>query len=325
MQRQFTDWVVQAQDKEAAFKQELAKGWAMLREGRYKDALEAFKRANSFSKRDSPECLWGIAQAYQRLGEYEKTVDTCSRILRNSSDIKELGGIYNLKGVALLATARQKDDKRQKEAEEQFRKALELTDDPTVRFNLGFVLLKQGRDPEGIEELKAYLRRAGQGPAADRARKLIANPRRARENFAPDFALKSEQGERLVLEELRGKVVLVDFWGTWCAPCRESVPVLAQLFKRYSKEPFVIISIGSRDKEQDWRQFIERNKMIWPQYLDGDQQLQRTFEVNTYPTYVLIDHEGIIRYRVSGWGLFHGGSLEEEIKKCLKRMAKKAG
>jgi hypothetical protein len=93
---------------------------------------------------------------------------------------------------------------------------------PILHFNLGYTLLQEGRDAEGIAELKKFTAVESEGAKADQALKLIENPRRAREAYAPDFSFITSEGEYLSLDDLRGKVVLLDFWGTWCPPCVES-------------------------------------------------------------------------------------------------------
>jgi len=152
---------------------------------------------------------------------------------------------------------------------------------------------------------------------------MIKDPRRARENFAPDFAFTSSEGEHITLDDLHGKVVLLDFWGTWCPPCVESVPELRNLQKKYAKEPnFVIIGISSDSDEAEWREFTVKNKMIWPQYLDHDRRIQRAFGIHAFPTYILIDHEGIVRFSSIGAGWTRAANLSDAVNKQIKIVAK---
>jgi peroxiredoxin len=183
--------------------------------------------------------------------------------------------------------------------------------------------MELNRDAEGIVELKKYISLNPGGSKAEEAAKLIENPRRAREAYAPDFSITTADGEYVTLEDMRGKVVLLDFWGTWCSPCVASVPALRDLQKRFSKEPqFKMISVSSRDQEATWREFIEKNQMVWTQYLDRDQHVVRTFDVRAYPTYILIDAEGIVRYREISTSWERTGDLPDAIKKYLKLAAK---
>src|SRR4029077_18363107 len=125
-------------------------------------------------------------------------------------------------------------DKKLKEAEDEIRQAL-ATDSANAlaRYDLGFVLLKQERDPEGIAELNAFLEMPGvDSETVAEARRMVANPLRARAPCAPDASVTTAQNQDLSNAPLRGKVVLVDFWGTWCPPCRESVPFLRNVNKK---------------------------------------------------------------------------------------------
>lgn len=138
--------------------------------------------------------------------------------------------------------------------------------------------------------------------------------------------MTTSEGEYIALEDLRGKVVLLDFWGTWCPPCVASVPSLRSLYKKYSKEaaPFTIIGISSDSEEDKWRAFTAENQMVWPQYLDRDRAIQRAFAVRAFPTYIVIDHEGIVRFRVSGLSFEREAALNDAIRKQIKIVARNA-
>jgi thiol-disulfide isomerase/thioredoxin len=178
-------------------------------------------------------------------------------------------------------------------------------------------LLQLNRDDEGIEQLRIYLQRDGTGPQANDARRLIENPKRARADYAPDFSFKSRQGERVTRASLQGKAVLLDFWGSWCKPCVEATPGLAKIARKFSESPFVILGIA-QDKAEDWNRFIDKNKMDWPQYLDERREIAELFKIQGYPTYIILDTEGIIQARRMGYSGATDGWIEAEIKKALK-------
>lgn len=304
---------------------EVQKGSELLRRRNYEEALKSFKRANEMRGKKSAECFFGMAQAYFGLEAFKSAAESCDKVLElAANDQKLLARAYNLKGLAVQTQAQGKDQKKLHEAETVFRQALELkVDMPILQHNLGVVLLQQSRDPEGIAELEKYLKAVPKGEFTEEARKMIANPRRAREAYAPDFSITTAEGEHLTLEDLRGKVVVLDFWGTWCPPCVASVPSLRSLNKRYSKEPqFVLIGVSTDSEEEVWREFTTKNKMVWPQYWDRDRRLRRVFKVDRYPTYIVIDHEGIVRYRSSGMGWEHSVDLDNAVKKHVKIVAK---
>ena len=115
-----------------------------------------------------------------------------------------------------------------------------------------------------------------------------------------DFTLSDLQGKAWHLQELRGKVVLVNFWATWCPPCRESVGELKALTKKYPADKVVLISISVDENDAAWRKFVTDKKMVWLQYRDADGKMQRAYGVHSFPTYMVIDGDGALRQRLSG-------------------------
>jgi len=316
-----------AQGNDESYDSEFRKGLDLLRRHRWEDSLKSFKRANEMRNKQSAECFYGMAQAYQGLEAYKNVAESCDKAIELSAgNTKTQAEAYNLKGIALQAQAAGKDQKKLQEAEAAFRQALALGSDlAVVHYNLGYTLLQENRDPEGVIELKKFTELEPEGAKAEAAKKVIENPRRAREAYAPDFSFTTAEGEYLSLEDLHGKVVLLDFWGTWCPPCVESVPSLRDLYKRYAKEKsFVMVSVSVHDEEDKWRAFTSTHQMAWPQCFDHDSRIQRAFGVNRFPTYVLIDHEGIVRFRVSGMSFEREASLNDAIHKQIKIIAKPA-
>jgi len=223
---------------------------------------------------------------------------------------------YNNKGLALMAQANKKDQPKLEAAEAAFREALKLKNAPPVlRYNLGVVLMQLYREEEGVAEVQHYMKLQPKGSYVGIAKKLVENPRRARENFAPEFSFTSADGEYITLEDLKGKVVMLDFWGTWCPPCVASVPELKNLYRRYSKEQFVLIGISSDFDEAKWRDFTGKNRMLWPQYRDTDRRILEAFSIRAFPTYIIIDHEGILRFQSTGFG---AANLDAAVKRQIK-------
>ena len=317
-------WTVAAQEMD--YDEELAKGKDLFRRGRFEDALKSFKRANEMREKKCAECYAWMAETYRALDVHKNAIESADKVIEFANGDRQLVvGAYNNKGLALQASAEKNDQKKLQAAEAVFKQALALEGAPhVIHYNLGVTLLQLNRDEEGIAAVKQYIKLEPRGPFSETARKLVENPRRARENFAPDFSFTSSEGEHITLEDLRGKVVLLDFWGTWCLPCVESVPELRSLHKRYSKDgtPFVLIGISSDGDESEWKEFTAKNKMIWPQYRDHDRRIQRAFGIRAFPTYVVIDHEGIVRFQSVGLSWQRSAALDGAIKKQIKIVAK---
>ena len=306
-------------DLEAAFEQ--------LQRRQYEDAVKAFRAANDHRAQKCAVCWLGMARAYEALGAAKNVVDACEHALA-IGDLDRTITIqaHQLKAVALEDLALPNADaKRVREAEDELRAAMAI--DPSanyLHFNLGVALLREGRDDEGVGELRAELELRPDSPHAIRARQMIENPRRARENFAPPFSVVTLGREFIDLNALKGKVILLDFWGTWCPPCVAAVPTLRGLQKRHAKDPFVLLSVSSDSDEAVVRAFTAKNQMEWPQYWDRDRKVQQAFDVRAFPTYVVIDDEGVVRFRTTGGGLSAPAGLDAAIKKQVKAAALRA-
>lgn len=318
-------WTAAAQDP--TYEEEIESGKTLFRQRRYDEALKTFKRANELRDKKCAECYGWLSETYLALEAYKNAIDSSDKVIEFAGGDKQLLiKAYNNKGLALQAQADKKDQKKLQGAEAVFRQALALDDArPIIHYNLGVVLMQLNRDEEGVVEVKQYLKSQPRGGYAETARRLAENPRRARENYAPDFSFTSLQGEYIALDDLKGKVVVLDFWGTWCPPCVESVPELRNLHKRFGKEPtFVLLGISSDHDEAAWKAFTDKNKMIWPQYRDEKRKIQNAFNIRAFPTYIVIDHEGIVRYQSSGFGWGRSAELEDAVKKHMKAAARSA-
>lgn len=314
-----------AQLPPATYEEEIANGRDFLKRRRFEDALKSFKRANDLKEKKCAECFYLMANAYMGLDAYKNvTLSLDSAVLLAGDNLELRAQAHNLRGVALQKQADNKDIKKMQEAEAALRQAIAIK--PTFAeafFNLGVVLLQQRRDPDGIAELKKFIEMDPNDRNVASARKLIENPRRAREPFAPDFSFTTSAGEFVSLDELHGKVVLLDFWGTWCPPCVASIPGLRDLNKKYGKDgSFVIISVSSDGDEEKWKAFVAKEKMVWPQFLDRDRKVHGAFGIRAFPTYILLDHEGVIKYRAIGMSLEKEANLENAIHKQIKALTK---
>jgi len=298
------------------------RGRAAMSRGQYQQAIGEFRHVLKVSP-NYAQCYPQLARAYSQLGAHKDALETARKLLSIVQDDRSRAITHNLIGVEISALA-EGGKMRREEAEQEFHLALQLDPSQTVvHFNLGAELLKGQRDAEGIAELNEYLKLAPQGSNAKTARALIENPRRAREKFVPaNFALVTKDGEYVTPDDVKGKVVLLDFWASWCKPCEASLPTLQRLFKHYSKDQFLLISISTDHNEQVWQRFLSSHRMEWLQARDDGSKLQRMFDVRAFPTYVLIDMEGVMRCYVTGAGTASMAQLEGDVKKSLRNAQK---
>ena len=283
----------------------IEQGNALLQQRRADDAVRAFKKADKLAGGGSAEALLGLALAYNRLGASAKAERAALEALAVAGDAPGLlGPAQNVLGIVLFSAAGD-DPEKLAEAEAAFRAALASSGDanPVLKFNLAETLMRQGKDDEALPLLEAYLATDPTGPNAARARSLLDDPRRARENIVPDFSMVALDGRRLTPEDLAGRAVLLDFWGTWCAPCREATPELGRLAERLSDEPFELVAVSNDASREVLERYLAEHDYDWTQVWDrGGEVGRNAFLVRSYPTYLILDHEGRVIYRVSGWG-----------------------
>src|SRR5215203_5789828 len=205
----------------------LNQGRKLVQEGKHAEAVKVLRKADKLAGGSCVECHINLAVAFNQLGNFKDAQKSAATVLKLSQKPADQFRAYHNQGLALYSLAGD-DPAKMRPAEDAFRRALELSSGKSnsSRFSLAMALLRQSHDEEGVALLKQYLEQEPAATDADRARELIANPVRARKNFFPDFELLTLKGDRLNAKDLRGKVVLVDFWGTWCPPCVAAVPSL---------------------------------------------------------------------------------------------------
>jgi cytochrome c biogenesis protein CcmG, thiol:disulfide interchange protein DsbE len=142
---------------------------------------------------------------------------------------------------------------------------------------------------------------------------------------APAFALPGLRGKTVRLSDYRGKVVLVNFWGTWCEPCKEETPALAAVYRKLQDQGLMIIGVDLRNQERpgpdgdaDVRAFTERYGVTYPIALDIAGETARAFQIYPLPTSFVVDQNGMIRYvRV-------GQITAEEVETLFARLQQDA-
>lgn len=303
----------------------LQEGRGQYDAGKYKEAVRTFKEADKLANGSCAECRLWLAKSLDKVGAYKDGLKNVDAVLGMTTNPTILVGAYNERGVALVGLA-ENDPKKLEPAEQAFRKALELSEGKVnaIRFSLGVTLLQMSRDAEGVAMLKEYLEKGPGAADAEIAKKLIAYPVRARKKIVPDFELTTLSGEYVTAEDLRGKVLLLDFWGTWCPPCVASVPSLRSLSHRLKDDPFRLVSISTDQDEKALREFVAKNQMDWPQVWDQGQAFTRQCGIHSFPTYVLVSPEGEILYITSGWGRDTERYITSRIHAAVKDLQKSA-
>jgi len=302
--------------------QALAQGDLYLSKRKYELALDAYHKADKLSHHTSATAFLKIATIEKKAGAFPEALDDAKKAIKAGGENKAVNiRVLQFRASLLAQMAGKPTDKKLKEAEAELREALALdSNNALTHLDLGMILLRQERDAEGIPELNTFIALPGATPdTVAETRLVIANPIRARTPFAPKFSFTTHDNQNISNASLRGKVVLLDFWGTWCPPCRESVPILRDLNKKYLGKAFQLVGVSSDDDEEVWKTFIQAQHMDWPDYIDLSDEVQKLFKIDSYPTFIVLDKDGVIRFRQSGVGGETAGELSDAINKALKR------
>jgi len=137
---------------------------------------------------------------------------------------------------------------------------------------------------------------------------------------APDFSAPSLDGKGTVeLSRYRGKIVYLDFWASWCAPCLTAIPEVEQMRKELPAADFQVIAVNLDTATKKALRFLDKNPVGYPSASDPKGRLPGKYGVETMPTSYLIDRDGVIRYVHRGFQRGDGSKLRQEIRALLKK------
>jgi peroxiredoxin len=135
---------------------------------------------------------------------------------------------------------------------------------------------------------------------------------------APDFALKSSTGENMRLSEYRGDVVMINFWATWCGPCRQEMPLLDELYSRYQRVGFNLLGVNIDDDSRRAMDMINELGVSFPVLFDSSKEVSRLYEVDAMPVTVIVDREGNVRHVHQGYKPGYEQKYLDEVRSLLR-------
>lgn len=135
---------------------------------------------------------------------------------------------------------------------------------------------------------------------------------------APDFTLRTLDGQKLRLGEQRGRVVMVNFWATWCGPCRQEMPHLNKLYEKYRSSGFVLLGVNVDDDTRQAAGVASRLGVTFPVLPDADKRVSRQYDLSAMPSTVLIDRDGRVRYLHRGYQNGFENTYDRQIRELLK-------
>jgi peroxiredoxin len=135
-------------------------------------------------------------------------------------------------------------------------------------------------------------------------------------DHAPELSGESVGGTKVSLAQHRGKVVLIDFWASWCGPCVQEMSHTKDLHREFDGRPFAVLGVNRDRSKEELQRYLDQNKLPWQNVFDESGNISDQWKVSSLPTFVLVDHNGLIAGRWEGAG--NGGEIEQAIKKAVE-------
>ncbi|MCS6842167.1 MAG: TlpA family protein disulfide reductase [Roseiflexus sp.] len=132
---------------------------------------------------------------------------------------------------------------------------------------------------------------------------------------APEFALTAVNGSQVALSDLRGQVVLINFWATWCPPCRAEMPAIQQAYDRFRDQGFLVLAVNQQEDAASVAKYMSEQRLTFPALLDSDARVSTDYQARVLPSSFFVDRRGIIRavYR----GPMSRGMIEGAIEQLI--------
>ncbi len=287
-----------------------------LKQRKVEAALESFKKADKQDGGHCRPCQQNIIKYAIELQEW-KMAEAAAQEMADQAQGDEVAVARYQLGIVIMdqALAKHKDELFSRVHEEMTKALAAHENFPNAVLMDGRALAYLKQNDAAKARFEQFVKmRPESDPDRQRALRYISQPELARARMAPAFAVTTLDGQRVSLDDFKGKVVLLDFWATWCAPCREALPHMQKIAKNFEGQPLVVLSVSLDDNEEKWKEFITKNGMTWMQYRDGgfEGPVARMFSVNAIPHTFTIDADGVLQDERIG-----DASIEGKLKKLI--------
>lgn len=131
---------------------------------------------------------------------------------------------------------------------------------------------------------------------------------------APDFTLKSNAGNNIKLSELRGEVVMINFWASWCGPCRQEMPLLETLYSDYKDYGFTLLGVNVDENQEAADKLLKQIPVSFPVLYDASSSVVELYDVDAMPSTILVDRDGNMRYLHRGYKPGYEDHYEAQVK-----------
>jgi thiol-disulfide isomerase/thioredoxin len=138
---------------------------------------------------------------------------------------------------------------------------------------------------------------------------------------APAFSLASRAGGQVSLADLKGQVVMINFWASWCGPCRQEFPALDQIYAKYKPMGFTLVAINVESEKADAEKFLATTPASFPILFDPDNSVSGKYGVSAMPTTILVDRQGRVRWQHRAYKPGDEAKYIEQIRAALREKA----
>jgi thiol-disulfide isomerase/thioredoxin len=135
---------------------------------------------------------------------------------------------------------------------------------------------------------------------------------------APGFALQSRDGAKVSLAQYKGQVVMINFWATWCVPCRAEMPKLEALSQRYNKLGFKLLAVNVENNPDGVKKWLAETPVSFPVLFDTKSEVSKLYKVETMPTTVIVAKDGTMRYLHHGYQAGYENDYQTEVRTLLR-------
>lgn len=281
---------------------------------------DAWRKANKAAQGKCMECYLQTIRVLVQNGDAKASVKEAVAMESAAETPADKSDAEFHQGRGLLSMAG--EDKPKPAVLEQAHTALSKAfatdpDNKSAAFLDGITLAKLGRDADATTAFNAYVAHSRPSdPVFLRAQHFAETPELARHRMAPPVLVTTLAGKRFNLDDMHGRVVLIDFWATWCGPCNQELPHMQKLAKKYENDPFEVISISWDADEAKWKEFIAAHGMTWNQFRDANHSLSTAFNVNAIPHYFTIDSDGVLTAENVGSGSMADSRIEKLVQRA---------
>ena len=285
----------------------------------YFAAISEFRKANKQDGGHCSECLLRAFNLTIKVAEFKDAEEIGREMIAQAgTPADQAAAHYRLAMAFQRQGVAKKDDRCYNESCDELKNTIALAPGfALAHYSYGVSLAHLHQDDAAKREFAAFVDgEHSNTDLRDRAQRYLDRIELARAAMAPPFTVTTLNGEQVSLDSLTGKVVLVDFWATWCGPCRQAIPHIRRIAEKFSGQPFTVLSINLDKDEDKWRSFVKSNDMTWPQARDGglNGPVSRLFNVTAIPATFTIDADGELEDQHVG-----DADIEGKLKKLIAR------